>query len=119
DEGGHRPVCAPQMIGRRTGHAPSELAQSVPREPPVQHALGVVNLPMAHEMEAVGGHRSSLRRRVLWTGWMRRPDASTSNGGRGPGAHVDLCPVSERVLVKQLHAREDGPVSVSGWVETV
>jgi len=27
--------------------------------------------------------------------------------------------VSERVLVKQLQAREDGPVSVSGWVETV
>jgi len=27
--------------------------------------------------------------------------------------------VSERVLVSQLKAREDGPVSVSGWVETV
>jgi aspartyl/asparaginyl-tRNA synthetase len=27
--------------------------------------------------------------------------------------------VSERVLVKQLQTREDGPVSVSGWVETV
>ncbi len=27
--------------------------------------------------------------------------------------------MSERVLVKQLQAREDGPVSVSGWVETV
>nr|WP_208382192.1 aspartate--tRNA(Asn) ligase [Microbacterium ulmi] len=30
-----------------------------------------------------------------------------------------MSPVSERVLVKQLQAREDGPVSVSGWVETV
>jgi len=27
--------------------------------------------------------------------------------------------VSQRVLVSQLQAREDGPVSVSGWVETV
>jgi len=27
--------------------------------------------------------------------------------------------VSERVLVSQLQSREDGPVSVSGWVETV
>jgi len=27
--------------------------------------------------------------------------------------------VTERVLVNQLQAREDGPVSVSGWVETV
>ncbi|MFT4229567.1 MAG: aspartate--tRNA(Asn) ligase [Microbacterium sp.] len=27
--------------------------------------------------------------------------------------------MSERVLVKQLQARQDGPVSVSGWVETV
>ncbi len=27
--------------------------------------------------------------------------------------------MSERVLVKQLQVREDGPVSVSGWVETV
>lgn len=35
------------------------------------------------------------------------------------GAHVDLGPVSERVLVKQLQDLADGPVSVSGWVETV
>ena len=27
--------------------------------------------------------------------------------------------MSERVLVNQLQAREDGAVSVSGWVETV
>ena len=27
--------------------------------------------------------------------------------------------VSERVLVKQLQSLPDGPVSVSGWVETV
>jgi len=34
-------------------------------------------------------------------------------------AHVDLPTVSERVLVSQLQSRADGPVSVSGWVETV
>lgn len=38
---------------------------------------------------------------------------------RPPGVHVDLSLVSERVLVSQLKSREDGPVSVSGWVETV
>ena len=27
--------------------------------------------------------------------------------------------MTERILVEQLQAREDGPVSVSGWVETV
>lgn len=27
--------------------------------------------------------------------------------------------MSERVLVDQLQSREDGPVSISGWVETV
>ena len=40
----------------------------------------------------------------------------------GIGAHsapVDCSLVSERVLVSQLQSREDGPVSVSGWVETV
>src|SRR6478752_9591320 len=33
--------------------------------------------------------------------------------------HVDWSLVSERVLVKQLQGLPDGPVSVSGWVETV
>lgn len=32
---------------------------------------------------------------------------------------VDLSLVSQRVLVKQLQGLTDGPVSVSGWVETV
>lgn len=36
----------------------------------------------------------------------------------GP-AHVDWTIVSERVLVQQLNSLPDGPVSVSGWVETV
>ncbi len=42
-------------------------------------------------------------------------------GGAGSagGAPVDLTIVSERVLVNQLQARADGPVTVSGWVETV
>lgn len=39
----------------------------------------------------------------------------TSRGRR----RVSLTLVSERTLVSQLHAREDGPVQVSGWVETV
>lgn len=34
-------------------------------------------------------------------------------------ARVDWPIVSERVLVSQLQSREDGAVSVSGWVETV
>lgn len=34
-------------------------------------------------------------------------------------AHVDWTIVSERVLVQQLNSLPDGPVSVSGWVETV
>ncbi len=37
----------------------------------------------------------------------------------GAGLPVDWLPVSERVLVEQLQSRPDGPVSVSGWVETV
>jgi len=40
-------------------------------------------------------------------------------GGMPARAHVDLPTVSERVLVSQLQSRADGPVSVSGWVETV
>ncbi len=43
------------------GHAASVCAQPVPREPPVEHAAGVVNLSVAHEMKAVGGHLPSLR----------------------------------------------------------
>src|SRR6478752_3436011 len=33
--------------------------------------------------------------------------------------HVDWSRVSERVLVQQLQGLADGPVTVSGWVETV
>ncbi len=39
-------------------------------------------------------------------------------GARRP-RRLDSVIVSERVLVKDLQAREDGSVSVSGWVETV
>ncbi|QNO37268.1 aspartate--tRNA(Asn) ligase [Protaetiibacter sp. SSC-01] len=35
------------------------------------------------------------------------------------GARLDSTPVTARTLVKQLAAQPDGPVSVSGWVETV
>lgn len=35
------------------------------------------------------------------------------------GRHVDWLLVTERTLVNQLQSREDGPVRVSGWVETV
>lgn len=35
------------------------------------------------------------------------------------GRHVDWILVTERTLVSQLQSREDGPVQVSGWVETV
>ena len=34
-------------------------------------------------------------------------------------ARLDSTPVTARTLVKQLAAQPDGPVSVSGWVETV
>src|SRR4051795_319476 len=33
--------------------------------------------------------------------------------------HVDCPLVSQRVLVEQLQGLADGPVTVSGWVETV
>ena len=39
--------------------------------------------------------------------------------GVRPPRRLDSVIVSERVLVKDLQAREDGSVSVSGWVETV
>ena len=45
------------------------------------------------------------------------PPTSTAGGSRP--RHVDWSLVSERVLVKQLQGLSDGPVSVSGWVETV
>ena len=42
-----------------------------------------------------------------------------TRGGLPAASPIDLTLVSQRVLVSQLQAREDGPVSVSGWVETV
>ncbi len=46
----------------------------------------------------------------------RIPASAGESAARG---RVDLSLVSERVLVSQLHDLADGPVSVSGWVETV
>lgn len=46
--------------------------------------------------------------------------ARTASGEKAtPIPDVDLSLVTERVLVKQLQGLSDGPVSVSGWVETV
>ncbi len=54
---------------------------------------------------------------------LSRPVESHGCGGAGRESRgqrqIGLSLVTERVLVKQLQAREDGPVSVSGWVETV
>lgn len=46
---------------------------------------------------------------------MRTPIAPESTGARP----LDWALVSERVLIDRLPAATDGPVSVSGWVETV
>lgn len=35
------------------------------------------------------------------------------------GPRVESCPVTQRTLVKNLAAREDGTVTIAGWVETV
>ena len=43
-------------------------AQTEAGESPVEHAAGIVDLPMAHEMEAIGGHPTSLRGAVLCCG---------------------------------------------------
>lgn len=52
-----------------------------------------------------------------------RGPRATPLRARAPRAHgarrVDWLLVTERTLVNQLQSREDGPVRVSGWVETV
>ncbi len=55
-------------LRRGPSHAPTRGAQREPRQPAVEDATGVVHLPMAHEMEAVGGHSPSLRAGSLWGG---------------------------------------------------
>ena len=47
------------------------------------------------------------------------PLVNSPRARRCSTAPVGLMPVSERVLVKNLAARPDGPVTVSGWVDTV
>src|SRR5690606_38821783 len=57
----------------------------------------------------------------------KRPDGGTFSGRfcrlddeRAPRRpRLDSTPVTSRTLVKNLAAATDGPVSVSGWVETV
>jgi len=68
DERRERPIEAPDELGGLAGHAPPVCAQPEARETPVEHAAGVVDLSVAHEMEAIGGHPTSLRWRVLWGG---------------------------------------------------
>ena len=65
---GDRPVEPSHVVGRLSRHAAPVLAQSEARETAIQHAAGVVDLSVAHEMKAVGGHPNSLRWRVLWVG---------------------------------------------------
>jgi len=52
-----------QTRDRRGGHAVPEVAEPEALEPPVENPLGVVHLAVAHEMDEVGGHDSSLRER--------------------------------------------------------
>jgi hypothetical protein len=59
---------SPQELRGRPGHGAAVVAQAEVRQSPVEHALGVVNLAMAHEVEAIGGHTFSLRGSPLWTG---------------------------------------------------
>ena len=49
------------MLGRLTRHTATVDAQAESGEPTVEHATGVVDLSVAHEMKAVGGHDASLR----------------------------------------------------------
>jgi len=59
--------------------------------------IGVENLTVANEMNEVGWHRGSLL----------------------AGSWVNSWPVTTRTPIKHLAALADGPVQVSGWVETV
>ena len=59
--------------------------------------IGVENLTVANEMNEVGWHRGSLL----------------------AGSWVNSWPVTTRTPIKHLAALADGPVRVSGWVETV
>lgn len=64
---------------------------------------------MRRRLRAPVCHPSGLFRGIPRT---RAPEAAES-------ARLDSTLVSERVLISQLQGLEDGPVTVSGWVETV
>ena len=76
-------------------HPMPEVAQVVPLDAAVEHTIRVEHLPVADEVDEVGGHPPSLR------------------------SPLDSFPVTDRTLVKNLAAASDGPVRVSGWVDTV
>ncbi len=79
-----------------------------PRDASVKDAVGIedlavpnqVNLPRYHGFQSMFGNESGTPPTVR-----RRP--------------VDSDAVTERTLIKNLAALPDGPVTVSGWVETV
>jgi aspartyl-tRNA synthetase len=88
-----------------------EVAEPEVRQPPVEHAIGVVHLAVPHEMDEVGRHASSLE----IVGFV---PAERARGWANGGAPVDSLLVT-RTVVSQLSALPDGPVTVAGWVETV
>lgn len=74
-------------------------------KPTVEHPRGIEHLAVAHEVDEVGGHPESLRSPAWAHAWgLARPPVDST---------------SVRTLVKNLPAASDGPISVSGWVETV
>ena len=85
------------MLGGRLGHLVPERRQVVPRDSPVKHAIGIVDLAVADKVDEGCRHPSSL--------------------GNSESPKLDR--VNERTLIENLAAASDGTVSVSGWVETV
>ena len=56
-----RPVETVHVLGGLTRHPVSVSAQPEARKATVEHTAGVVDLSVAHEMKAIGGHPDSLR----------------------------------------------------------
>ncbi len=54
-----------EVLGGRAGHTATVVAQMEAGKPPVEHAVGVMDLPVSHEMEAGSRHPFSLREGVL------------------------------------------------------
>ena len=61
DERGERAIEALHVLGGLARHPVSVGAESETRKSAVEHTAGVVDLSVAHEMKAVGGHPHSLR----------------------------------------------------------